>query len=166
VLTGSKITGSVNLGSNSDSKDSGDTLTVTGVPSGTISEITGSITTGGGADVLSFNDAKIGGLSQTLSLGSDNNSNDGNDSLTANGTAITAAITTGSGSDSVSLSVASSVVGNVTLGSDGDTTNGNTDTLTLNASNITGNVVTGSGADGAQLLQPLLLQLKVHTWRA
>ena len=152
VLTGSKITGSLNLGSNTDTKDSGDTLTVTGVPSGTNSEITGSITTGGGADTLTLTDATIGGAGQTISLGSDNNSNDGNDALSASGTAITAAITTGSGSDSISLSVGSSVLGNVTLGSDGDTTNGNADTLTLNASTITGNVVTGSGADGVSVL--------------
>jgi hypothetical protein len=152
VLSGSKITGSVNLGSNSDVKDSGDSLTVTGVASGTKSEITGSITTGGGADTLTLTDATIGSAGQTISLGSDNNSNDGNDALNASGTAITAAITTGSGSDSVSLSVASSVAGNVTLGSDGDTTNGNTDNLSLNASTITGNVVTGSGADGVSVL--------------
>jgi hypothetical protein len=152
VLSGSKITGSVNLGSNSDVKDSGDSLTVTGVPSGTKSEITGSITTGGGADTLTLTDATIGGAGQTISLGSDNNSNDGNDALNASGTAITAAITTGSGSDSISLSVASSVAGHVTLGSDGDTTNGNADILTLNASTISGNVVTGSGADGVSVL--------------
>ena len=152
VLSGSKITGSVNLGSDSDTKDAADTLTVTGVPSGTKSEVTGSITAGAGADTLTFTNATIGGAGQTISLGSDNNSNDGNDSLTANGTAITATITTGSGSDTVILNTASSLTGDVTLGVATDTTNGNTDTLTLNASNVTGNVSTGSGTDAVSVL--------------
>jgi len=151
VLTGSKITGSVNLGSNSDVKDSGDSLTVTGVASGTKSVITGSITSGAGADSVSFTNATIGGSSQTLSLGSDSNSLDGNDSLNANGTAITAEVSTGSGADMVTLLASSSVSGNVTLGIAGDTTNGNGDTLTLNASSITGNVGMGSGADTVTL---------------
>jgi hypothetical protein len=152
VLAGSKITGSVNLGANTDTSDSGDTLTVTGVPSGTKSVITGSITTGGGADELKFTDATIGAASQTLSLGSDNNSNDGNDSLIATRTGITATLTTGSGSDTVTLSDSSSLTGDITLGSNTDSADG-ADTLTVTGtsssskSEITGSITTGAGAD-------------------
>ncbi|MCF8141150.1 MAG: hypothetical protein K9J75_08635 [Cyanobium usitatum Tobar12.5m-G36] len=152
VLTGSKITGSVNLGANTDTSDSGDTLTVTGVPSGTKSVITGSITTGGGADELKFTDATIGAASQTLSLGSDNNNNDGNDSLISTRTGITATLTTGSGSDTVTLSDSSSLTGDITLGSNTDSADGG-DTLTVTGtsssskSEITGSIATGAGAD-------------------
>ncbi|MCT0228408.1 hypothetical protein KQ300_09465 [Synechococcus sp. CS-1331] len=148
VLTGSTITGNVTLGTNSDIHDGGDTLTVTGTDSSSKSVITGSITTGAGVDTLTLTNATIGGAGQTISLGSDSSSLDGNDKLTATGTAITAAISTGSGADELILSAASSVSGNITLGIDGDTsTASNADTLTLNASSISGNVSTGSGAD-------------------
>ena len=120
VLTGSKITGSVTLGSNSDSADGADTLTVTGTSSSSKSEITGNITTGAGADTLTLTNATIGVVGQTISLGSDTNALDGNDGLSASGTTINASITTGSGSDTLSLSAGSSVIGNVALGSVGD----------------------------------------------
>ena len=120
VLTTSKITGEITLGSNTDSADGGDTLTVTGTSSSSKSEITGSITTGAGADTLNLTDATIGGDGKTISLGTDTNGFDGNDKLSASGSAITATITTGSGSDSLFLSSGSSITGNVTLGLDGD----------------------------------------------
>ena len=120
VLTTSKITGNITLGSNTDSADGADTLTVTGTSSSSKSEIIGSIATGAGADSLDLTNATIGGASQTISLGTDNNSLDGNDLLSAAGTSITATITTGSGSDSLALSSGSSITGNVTLGIDGD----------------------------------------------
>jgi hypothetical protein len=120
---------------------------VTGTDSSSKSVITGSITTGAGADSVTLTDASIGGASQTISLGSDNNSLDGNDKLSATGTAITATITTGSGADELTLSAVSSVSGNVTLGIDGDTNDGN-DSLTLTTgSTIVGNVGFGEGND-------------------
>ena len=66
--------------------------------------------------------ATIGGTGQTLSLGSDNNTLDGNDTLIATGAAITGTVTTGSGSDTISLSGGSSITGDVTLGINADTT--------------------------------------------
>jgi len=54
VLNVSTITGNVTLGSNSDTSDGADTLTVTGASSSSKSVITGSIATGGGADLVSF----------------------------------------------------------------------------------------------------------------
>jgi hypothetical protein len=120
---------------------------VTGTDSSSKSVITGNITTGAGADSVTLTDASIGGASQTISLGSDNNSLDGNDKLSATGTAITATITTGSGADELTLSAVSSVSGNVTLGIDGDTNDGN-DSLTLTTgSTIVGNVGFGEGND-------------------
>lgn len=100
VLNTSKITGNVTLGSNTDSADGADSLTVTGTSSSSKSEITGSITTGGGADILTLTNATIGGAGQTISLGTDTNALEGNDRLNASGTSITANITTGSGSTS------------------------------------------------------------------
>jgi hypothetical protein len=139
------ISGDLTLGSNSDSSDGVDTLTVSGASSSSKSLITGSITTGAGADVVTFTNATIGGSGQTLSLGTDNNSLDGNDSLTATGTTITATVTTGAGSDTVSLT-SSSVSGNVSLGSDADTADGD-DTLHLGsgAVSISGDVSLGYG---------------------
>ena len=151
VLTTSTITGNVTLGTDV-SQDGADSLTVTGTSSASKSVITGSIGTGAGADTVTLTDATIGGVGQTLSLGSDSSSFDGDDKLTASGTEITATFTTGSGSDTVILSAASVVTGDVTLGSATDTTNGSTDTVTLNASSITGNVSTGSGADAVNVL--------------
>jgi len=150
VLNTSTITGDLTTGSDGDSYDGADSITVTGTSSSSKSVITGSITTGADADSVSFTDATIGGDGQSLSLGSDNNGLDGNDSLGATGTEITATITTGSGSDSVSLTD-STVIGSVTMGANADTTVGNTDTLTLDASSITGNVDMGSGADTVTL---------------
>jgi hypothetical protein len=152
VLNASIITGDVTLGANSDTADGGDSLTVTGASISSKSVIAGSIATGGGADQLSFTDATIGGTGKTLTLGSDSNSNDGGDTLTASNTTFTGSITTGSGSDSISLSADSSVDGDVSMGIAGDTANGSTDTLTLNASSITGDVSTGSGADAVSVL--------------
>ena len=120
VVNTSTITGNVTLGSNTDSTDGADTLTVTGASSSSKSVITGSIATGAGADTLTLTNATIGGVGETISLGSDSNNLDGNDSLSASGTAITAAITTGSGSDSLALSANSSVTGNVSLGANAD----------------------------------------------
>ena len=155
VLTTSTITGDLTLGGNTDVQDGGDTLTLTGSSSSSKSVVTGNITTGGGADTVTLTDASIGvdgGSVETLSLGTDSNSNDGNDSLTATRATITADVSTGSGADSITLNSSSSITGTVTLGIDGDTTNGNGDTLTLNASTITGNVSTGSGADAVSVL--------------
>jgi hypothetical protein len=105
--------------------------------------------------VVTLTDATIGvsgGSVETLSLGTDSNSNDGNDSLTAIRTTITADVSTGSDADTVSLSDATSITGTVTLGIDGDTAAGsNGDMLTLDASTITGDVFSGSGADSVTL---------------
>ena len=103
---------------------------MSGTDSTSKSVITGSITTGAGADSVSFTDATIGGAGQSLSLGTDNNSLDGNDTLSGSGATITATLTTGSGSDQVSLS-SSSLTGDVTLGVAGDITNSSTDTFTM-----------------------------------
>ncbi|MEB3332516.1 MAG: hypothetical protein VKI83_08500 [Synechococcaceae cyanobacterium] len=151
VLNSSTITGNVTLGANTDTADGGDTLTVTGASSSNKSVITGSIATGAAADVVVFSDATIGGSGATLSLGTDSNSLDGGDSLTASNTAITATVTTGSGSDSLSLSSGTAVSGNVTLGVDGDGYDGN-DSLTLTgASSIDGSVALGGADDTLNL---------------